>query len=190
MSDKATPAANEIIDQNEGQKEERPQLGALIPAGPSTALLEVLQPRENESNLVYMVRLMEMLPPATEDVIDSIAGRILAADSFEAENALWDSTGSKDAVGESFIFHSVHIQPSDYEEGVLPFFLVCKVTHCGTGERTVLTTGSTNICTSLVKAQLLRRLPAQAQIVGPRRTPKSGHVPLRLRWQARMATGG
>jgi hypothetical protein len=161
----------------------------LQPAGAqSTALVALPAIKPDETNLRYMTRLMEMLPPQTEDVIDRIAGQILGAATQYEENLIWDATGSKEAIGKRFVFHSVHLQPSDYDEALLPYFLVCKVTDLDTGEQTVLTTGSTNIMASLIKAQILGQLPWEGEIAGPRRMPKSGHMPLHMRWIAQVVT--
>lgn len=160
--------------------------GSNLPATQERSLALVLPRVADESPRLYMARLMEMLPPPGGDVIDKIIGQILNAPSPQEENELWDALGSQRAVGRRFIFRSVHIQPSDYEDSVLPYFLICRVTDCDSGEETVLTTGSTNICTSLVKAQLLGELPWEAEIVAPKRKPRSGKVPLRLRWVAKV----
>lgn len=148
----------------------------------STALIELPKPEADETALRYIGRLMEQLPAQTEDVINRIAENILSAEDFDSENELWESTGSNKVIGKSFRFDSVHPNPSDFADSPLPFYLVCKVVDMESGEESILTTGSVNICVSLVKAQLLGRLPAVADIVGPKRTPRSGHVPLHLRW--------
>ena len=149
--------------------------------------LAVMPPRvSDETNLAYLHRLMELLPPTPDDVIDSIAGRILEAETPTEENKLWDSTSSKDAVGKRLIFQSVHILPSDYEDSPLDYFLVCKVIDCETGEQTVMSTGSVNIVAALVKAQVMGSLPWEAEIVGPKRVPKSGRLPLHLRWLGKV----
>lgn len=172
-----------MSDHNETDTEYQERTGQLAVWRPLPAL-----PQRDvaETNLEYVERLMELLPPASEDVIDSIAGQILEAETMAEQNAVWDATGSKDAVGRQFIFHSVHLQPSDYDEALLPYYLVCRVTDRTTGERTVLTTGSLNVMVALVKAQVLGQLPWEAEIVGPRRTPKTGRIPLHLRWIAKV----
>ena len=152
----------------------------------STALVKLPDTLPDERPLQYVQRLMEMLPQATDDVVQGIAARILSAPTEAEENRMWDATGSKNAAGKRFVFHSVHAYPSDFEDSPLDYYLVCRVTDMDSGEKSVLTTGSVNICTSLVKAQVLGRLPWEAEIVAPKRTPKSGRVPLRLRWIARI----
>lgn len=164
--------------------------GEQLPARLETGLALLPPAEPAETNRDYLVRLMEMLPDPSEDVVDKIMGQILAAPTPMAENQLWDALGSRDAVGRRFIFRSCHILPSDYEEAALPYFLVCRVTDLESGEETVLSTGSANIVTSLVKAQVLGQLPWEAEIVAPKRTPKSGRVPLRLRWIARVVEPG
>lgn len=163
---------------------------ALAPIERQFNLVGLPMPEAAETALTYMARIMEMLPQPEEDVIEKIAAQILMADSPMEENLLWDATGSSKVVNRSFIFHSVHIQPSDYDDAILPYFLVCKVSDPKTGEAGILTTGSTNICTSLVKAQLLGNLPWEARIVGPKRTPKSGRLPLHLQWVAKIVSDG
>lgn len=157
-----------------------------VPARRETGLALLPPATADETNRQYLIRLMEMLPDPDEDVVDKIIGQILEAGSPMEENQLWDATGSKNAIGKEFIFRSVHLQPSEYENGTLPYYLVCKVTDLESGEETVLTTGSVNIVTSLVKAQVLGRLPWQARIVAPANTPKSGRIPLKLRWIAKV----
>lgn len=157
-----------------------------VATGQVTSLATLHPPEPGERGVAYVARMMELLPPPDDEVIDRIAESILRADAPSDENEIWESVGSRDCIGKRFIFHSVHINPSDFENGPLPWYLVCRVTDMSTGEETVLTTGSVNICTSLVKAQLLGNLPWEAEIVGPRRVPKSGHVPLHLRWMARI----
>lgn len=152
----------------------------------TTDLVALPAAEPGETNLVYVERLMEMLPPQSEDVIDAIAGKILASPTHAEENMLWEATGSKDAVGRRFIFHSVHLQPSDHEDSLIRYFLVCHVTDVSSGERTVLTTGSINIMVALVKAQLLGELPWEAEIAAPRRQPKNGRIPLHIRWIAKI----
>jgi hypothetical protein len=151
-----------------------------------TALTKLPAVEPDESALRYVARLMQLLPPQPDDVIDSIAAQILAAPTAAEENRLWDATGSRDVANRAFVFHSVHLQPSDYEDALIPWYLVCKVTDQETGEKRVLTTGSINIMTALVKAQMLGNLPWEAEIVGPRRTPKSGRIPLHLRWLGKI----
>lgn len=163
---------------------------ALAPVDRQFNLVGLPTPDPTETALTYMARIMEMLPPQPEDVIEKIAAQILMAESPMEENLLWDATGSKGSVDKTFIFHSVHIQPSDHEDAVLPYFLVCKVSDPKTGEAGILTTGSTNICTSLVKAQLLGNLPWEAKIVGPKRKPKNGRMPLHLQWVAKIVSDG
>lgn len=152
------------------------------------ALARVLAPEEGERTLAYVARLMQILPAPTEDVVDRIAAEILYAGGPADENVFWDqeTLSSKDCVGRRFIFRSVHAHPSDHAEGPFPFFLAVNVTDLDSGEDTILTTGSANIVTSLVKAQLLGALPWEGQIVGPRRAPRSGHVPLHIRWMSRV----
>jgi len=161
---------------------EQEETTALVPVVQWTALAELPRPADAERPIHYLARIMEMLPPATGDVVDRILDSILAAPTQMEENKVWDSTGSKDAVGKRYIFHSVHIQPSDYDDGPLPYFIVADVTDATTGEQTVLTSGSVNIVTSLVKAQLLGNLPWEGEIKGPRRPTKTGHVPLHIMW--------
>lgn len=140
------------------------------------------------SPLGYLARLMEMLPEPTEDVIGKIAMQILTAGNKASENAIWDAVGSKDVVNQTFIWHAVHIHPTEFAEGLLPYFLACDVTDLSTGERTVLTTGSVNLCSSLIHAQLVGGLPWEGTVVGPRRPTKSGHVPLHMRWGSRIVS--
>ena len=150
--------------------------------------LPALPAREaDESTQLYAVRLMEMLPPPDEDVMERIGERIFASENMAEENAIWDSaTGSKDAVGRRFIFHSCHLLDSDYEESWSPYYLICKVTDRETGEGTVLTTGSENIVKSLVKAQILGDLPWEGEIVGPRKPTKKNRLPLHIRWLGKV----
>jgi len=164
-----------------GDDQERPQT-AMVPLSQFVALAALPQPAAEERPIHYLARIMEMLPAQSDDVVDRILDNILTAGSQMDENKLWDSTGSKDAIGKRFIFKSVHIQPSDYEDGPLPYFVIAHVTDAVTGEDTVLTSGSVNIVTSLVKAQLLGNLPWEGEIKGPRRTPKNGRVPLHIMW--------
>lgn len=162
---------------------------AIVTQGTSTAIVGLPEVLAGERNIAYVTRLMDMLPPADEDVIDAIAGQILDAASMVDENMLWDATGSKDAVGKRFTFYSVHISPSDFaqeEDALWPYFLICKVMDHQSGERTVLTTGSTNIMVALVKAQILGQLPWEAEIVGPRKPTRKGRLPLHLRWIAKV----
>lgn len=161
-----------------------------VPATRPTSIVELHPVQPDEKALQYIGRLMEMLPPPDEDVIDRIAAGILSAPSPMEENQLWDSTGSKDCVGKAFVAHSVHIQPTDYEEAPLPYFVIVKVTDLESGEKTILTSGSVNICTSLVKAQLMGSLPWQFEIVGPRRPSKAGRLPLHVRWVAKVVEVG
>lgn len=153
----------------------------------STALVALPAREMAETNLDYVHRLMEMLPPPADDVIDAIAGKILAAESMYEENMLWDATGSQNAVGRRFIAHSVHVQPSDYEDSPLDYFVVINVTDLSTGEKTVLTSGSVNLAVSFVKAQILGQLPWEFEVAAPKRTPKNGKVPLHVRWVAKVA---
>lgn len=158
---------------------------ALVPITP--APLTGLPPVEGDEGAIdYVNRVMELLSPPEGDAAERIVAGLLTAPTGPEENKLWDATGSKNAMGKRFIFHRVFIQPSDFEEARLDFYLVCSVTDCETGERGILTTGSLNIVTSLVKAQLLGNLPWEAEIIGPKRVPRSGHVPLRLRWVAKI----
>lgn len=160
----------------------------LVPVTQFTALANLPKPTDDERPIHYLARIMEMLPPQSDDVVDRILDSILTAPTQMEENKLWDSTGSKDAIGKRFIFHSVHIQPSDYEDSPLPYFVIAKVTDLQTGEETVLTSGSVNIVTSLVKAQLLGNLPWEGEIRGPRRTPKNGRVPLHMLWVGKIVS--
>jgi len=135
----------------------------------------------------YILGLMEMLPPQPGDVIEAIAQAILDAPNMQAQNAVWESTSSKDVVGKEYIWHSCHLQPSDYEDSWTPWYLVCKVTDLETKEDTVVTTGSFNLMTALVPAQVLGRLPWQGRIVGPKRgKTKAGRVPLHMMWIAKV----
>lgn len=180
----ADPADDD--DQVTGGDDQATPGTALVPRGQWTALAELPGVEPDELPTRYVARIMEMLPPPSADAIEKIAAGILGAPSPGEENQLWEATGSRDLVGRCFIWHRVTAQPSDYQDAPLPYFLACEVTDKATGERTIVTTGSVNICTSLVKAQLLGNLPWEAEIVGPRRTPKSGHIPLHLRWLARV----
>lgn len=159
---------------------------AMVPANQFTALTELPRPMDGERPIHFLARIMDMLPPQTDDVVDRILDQILMAPTQMEENKLWDSTGSKDAIDKSFIFHSVHVQPSDYSDGPLPYFIIAKVTDIQTGEETVLTSGSVNIVTSLVKAQLLGNLPWQGTIKGPRRKATNGRVPLHIMWVGKV----
>lgn len=163
--------------------EREAQAVAKLPPGPSLALPPMTA---TESVPQWITRLMEMLPPPADDVADKIAAAILTAESPIEENMLWEgATSSKNLMGERFIFHSCHIQPSDQEDSRLPYYLICDVTNCGTGERGVMSTGSYNIVAALVKAQVLGQLPWEAEIVGPRRR-KENKLPLHLRWIAKI----
>lgn len=164
-------------------------LARTVPAPPARTDNNILvrYPMEpDERPFAYLGRLMEMLPPPPGDVVEQIMTQILDTESPFDENMVWDTLSSKDAVGRRFVFHSVHVQPSDYENSPLPFFLVAKVTDLESGEQTVLTTGSVNVVTSLVKAQLLGNLPWAAEIMGPRKPTQNGYLPLHIRWQARV----
>jgi hypothetical protein len=152
------------------------------------ALARIAPPVEGEKPLSYVARLMDMLPPPSEDAAQMFAAEILNAGGPADENAFWDAEtlSSKNAEGRSFIFRSCFIHESDHPEGVFPYYLAVQVTDLETGEDTVLTTGSANIVTALVKAQLLGALPWEGKIVGPRRQPKSGHRPLHILWGSRI----
>ena len=163
---------------------------APIEDGTSTALIALPARELEESNLDYVQRLMEMLPPPAADVIDAIAGKILAAGSMYEENLLWEGTSSKDALDRRFIVHSVSVQPSDFEDSPLDYYVVAHVTDLDAGERTVFTSGSINIAVALVKAQLLGQLPWECEIKGPKRTPKNGRIPLHIRWVAKIVDAG
>lgn len=159
---------------------------ALVPVLPTGWLAHLPEKPVDMSALSYIARLMDMLPPATDDVVDKIAMSILTAENKASENLIWETVGSKDVIGRRFIWHSVHIQPSDYKDGALPYYLACDVTDLASGERTVLTTGSVNLCATLIHAQLVGGLPWEGEIVGPRRPTASGHVPLHMRWGSRI----
>lgn len=151
--------------------------------------LDRLHPVEaGEKPLAYVTRLMDMLPPPSEDAVQMFAAAILAAGGPADENAFWDSEtlSSKNAEGKRFIFRECFIHPSDHPDGVFPYYLAVKVTDCDTGEDTVLTTGAANIVTALVKAQLLGALPWEGMIVGPKRPTAKGHRPLHIRWMSRI----
>lgn len=155
-----------------------------------TAALELarlLPPQDGELPVQYISRMMEMLPPPAEDAVNKIVASILGADTPGDENELWDAMSSKDAAGKAFRFHSVHAYPSTYEESPLRYFLVCNVTDLASGEKAVLTTGAVNVVTALVKAQVLGRLPWDAEVVAPKGVKSNGKIPLRLRWLARPA---
>jgi hypothetical protein len=159
---------------------------AMVPRKPDGWLTALPQQPDLMRALPYVRRLMEMLPPPTDDVIDKLAQSILDAVNKADENAVWDSTGSKECVGKTYIWHGCSIQPSDFQDGKLPYYLVCDVTDLESGERTVLTTGSVNLVVAVVKAQLLGSLPWEGQIMGPRRPTKSGYVPLHMKWLSRI----
>jgi len=165
-----------------------PTYGYLVPSvSASSAVAQVMAPEPDESVYQYLRRITDRLAAPGEDVSAKIAAQILDSGDFGDENAVWDSLSGKDAVGKVFRFNSLNVLPSDYEESKLGFFLVCQVTDMASGEDTVLSTGAFNVCTQLLKAFLLGNLPAVAEIVAPKRMPKSGKVPLRLRWIVRVA---
>jgi hypothetical protein len=184
----AAPADDDGPDDSQSQ--------ALVPRRPLSQLVNMLPgglpvPLEAEKVQEYVIRLMDMLPPPKEDVTDRLAAMILMSDSEQQENEIWSSTtSSKELVGKRFIFHSVHIQPSDYPDSWSPYYIICPATDCETGEETAISTGSLNLVTSLVKAQLLGNLPWEAEIAGPRRVPKSGHIPLHIRWVGKIVEPG
>lgn len=152
------------------------------------ALTRIHPVEQGEKPFAYIARLMEMLPPPSEDAAQKIAAEILNAVGPQGENMFWDgeTLSSKNAEGRAFIFRRCFIHPTDYDTGPFPYFLAVEVTDLETGEDTVLTTGSANIVTALVKAQLLGALPWEGKIVGPRRKLRSGHVPLHISWMARV----
>jgi len=152
------------------------------------ALARIAPVEEGEKPLTYVTRLMQMLPPPAEDAVQMFAASILNAGGPADENAFWDAEtlSSKNAEGRRFIFRNCFIHDSDHPEGPFPWYLAVQVTDMESGEETILTTGSANIVTALVKAQLLGALPWEGEIVGPKRTPKSGHRPLHIRWLARI----
>lgn len=181
-----TPASGQIIDQESSLPAQAN--GSMVPQGPAGSVFAVHPLLPEETPLRYVARMMELLPEPDEDAVSKIAAGILSADNLDDENELWDSTGSNKLLGRTFVFRKLTARPSDREDAPLPFFLVCMATDYETGEDTVITTGSVNICTSLIKAHLLGNLPAAAEIAGPRRKPKSGNIPLHLRWVLKMAT--
>lgn len=157
----------------------------------TTALVLLPDRQVEETTRAYVTRLIELLPPADDDVIERIGEQIFAAGNLAEENLIWDSAGAKDAVGKEFIFKSVHLMDSDFEDSWCPYFLICKVTDLETSENTVLTTGSESMVKSLVKAQLLGNLPAQARISGPRKGhTRKGRVPLHITWIMKVGADG
>lgn len=156
---------------------------------PADVRLAIILGREPGEGAVHWVgRLMEMLPPPTEDVVDKITEALLASEGPADENAFWDegTTATRNAINRRFIFRSVHALPSDQPDSALPFYLICRVTDPSTGEELLLNTGSVSIVTALVKAQLLGGLPWEAEIVGPRRQTRNKRTPLHLRWIAKV----
>lgn len=184
-NDTATPASAEVIDQV--QDPLAPATTALATRGQGMTLAKLHPLQEGETPLAYVARMMQLLPEPDEDAVNKIAAGILAADDLDDENQLWDSTGSSKLIGKTYVFQRLTVRPSDFDNAPLPFFLVCMATDYETGQETVITTGSVNIVTSLIKAHLLGNLPAVAEICGPRRRPKSGYIPLHLRWMVKMA---
>lgn len=184
-NDQSAPAAGQIIDQvAEGGAENG---AALVPAGQPGTIFAIHPLQPDESPTGYVARMMQLLPEPDEDAVNKIAAGILGAANLDDENELWDSTGSSKLIGKTFVWRRLTVRPSDFENGPLPYFLVCLVTDYETGEDSVVTTGSVNICTSLIKAHFLGNLPAVAEVCGPRRRPRSGFIPLHLRWMVKMA---
>lgn len=152
------------------------------------ALARIAPIVEGEKPLTYVTRLMDMLPPPSEDAAQMFAAEILNAGGPADENAFWDgeTLSSKNCEGRRFIFRSCFIHPSDHPEGVFPYYLAVQVTDLASGEDTILTTGSANIVTALVKAQLLGALPWEGTIVGPKRPTTKGFRPLHILWGSRV----
>lgn len=147
-----------------------------------TDLVRMPEVRADETPTTYLARIMEMLPEPPDDVVDKITAQILQAPTLEAENQVWDSTSSKNCIGRLYEFLSVHVLPSDQPDSRLPYYVVANAIDRETGEKTVVSSGSMSIVASLVKAQLMGRLPAVAEIMGPRRETKNKRMPLHLRW--------
>lgn len=153
---------------------------------PATGEILALPGREDgESNFRYLERLMEALPEPEGDRGDELTGKILQSGSLQEENDVWESKSSKDLVGRRFIFRDILARPSD-SEGGLELMLVCFVEDPRTHEPDVVTTGSVNVCASLVRAKYLGQLPAEAEIRGPKREVKGSKIPLHLHWLGKV----
>lgn len=156
----------------------------LIPAQ-STAIVRLPAKQLDETNTQWLQRLAELLPAPSEDVADRLVGEILGSPDMVNENMIWESTSSRELINHRFVWHGIAMQPSTESDG-LPFFLVCDVTDRATGEKKVITTGSLNLCASLIRAHFHNAFPWEGEIVGPRRPPKNGRMPLHMRWVARV----
>lgn len=151
------------------------------------ALVQLHPIESGESAIRYVERLMQLLPAPDENTVEKIAAQIIAADNMVDENEMWESTGSAKLIGRRFRFDSLTLLPSTYDESPFGWYLGIQAVDTATGEEVFITSGSVNLVTSLVKAHFLGNLPAIGEIMGPRRPPKSGHTPLHMRWQARVA---
>jgi hypothetical protein len=126
-----------------------------------------------------LVLLASDLPEAEDDATDRIVQQILAADSPEDVNAIWEATGIERWLDVPLLITSLHRAPSDFEDGI-GVYVVIKAQTTGDRRDVVITTGSVNVIAQLIKAHTSDWFPLVATPRGPKRPPKNGRFPYRL----------
>jgi hypothetical protein len=127
---------------------------------------------------------MAMLIPSEDGSgMERIVDAILSADSWESLADPWESTNAEKLRGKRLIVRSLTRRPSQFKGG-LGIFLVVRSAWSSTGEEFVWTTSSVAVVAQLVRAWMLRALPAVVEMVIADRPTEAGYYPHHLRFIA------
>lgn len=124
-------------------------------------------------------KALEIVPDVADDPTERMLALIQQAESPQAMNSIWDSLPNvKESEGARWRVHNIRLRESDFENS--DYYLLVEVTDLGSGERKVVSCGSTMICLQLAKAYKEGWLPLDVEVRGPKRPTKQGYRPLHL----------
>lgn len=137
------------------------------------------QEARSEETALAIRQALEIVPDVADDPTERMLALIETAQTPEAMNSIWDALPNvKQSEGERWRVHAIRLRESDYENA--DYYLLLDVTDLGTGERKVVSCGSTMICLQLAKAYKEGWLPLDVEVRGPKRPTKQGYRPLHL----------
>ena len=128
--------------------------------------------------------LLQTVPEADDDAYVGIIRQLMGAQTAADLNAPFSLEGLQGWEGKAIVVNGIKRMPSDYDSG-LGLYLVCDITDPASGERKVVSTGSTNIIVQLVKAHQLGAFPVTCIPRFAKKPTANGYTPMHLEFLVR-----
>lgn len=122
---------------------------------------------------------LEVVPDVEDDPTERMLALIQQAETPQAWASIWENLPNvKNSEGARWRIHAIRLRESEFEGS--DYYLLLDVTDLDSGERKVVSCGSTMICLQLAKAHQAGWLPLDVEVRGPKRPTKQGYRPLHL----------